>query len=159
MDELRHKRDYSLVGADSAAAVANGLAAAEWYHTDVPRQVMKDLMQRSDGPAIRDTILWLGLMVVFAALGVYFWGSWLCVPFFLAYGVLYGSASDSRWHEAGHGTAFKTGWMNRAVLNGAALARALIEGNGGCRRRGEAQGQQGFLVNAHGLGFPGKIKT
>jgi len=115
MDELRHKRDYSLVGADSAAAVANGLAAAEWYHTDVPRQVMKDLMQRSDGPAIRDTILWLGLMVVFAALGVYFWGSWLCVPFFLAYGVLYGSASDSRWHEAGHGTAFKTGWMNRAV--------------------------------------------
>jgi fatty acid desaturase len=29
--------------------------------------------------------------------------------------VLYGSASDSRWHECGHGTAFKTGWMNRAV--------------------------------------------
>ena len=44
-----------------------------------------------------------------------FWGSWWCVPFFLVYGVLYGSASDSRWHECGHGTAFKTRWMNDAV--------------------------------------------
>jgi fatty acid desaturase len=33
----------------------------------------------------------------------------------LAYGVLYGSATDSRWHECGHGTAFKTQWMNRVV--------------------------------------------
>jgi fatty acid desaturase len=34
------------------------------------------------------------------------------VPFFFAYGVLYGSSSDSRWHESGHGTAFRTRWMN-----------------------------------------------
>jgi fatty acid desaturase len=37
------------------------------------------------------------------------------VPFFIAYGVLYGSATDSRWHECGHGTAFKTRWMNDVV--------------------------------------------
>ena len=37
-------------------AVENGLAAAEWYHTDIPRKQMKELMQRSDGPAIRDTL-------------------------------------------------------------------------------------------------------
>jgi fatty acid desaturase len=37
------------------------------------------------------------------------------VPFFLCYGVLYGSATDSRWHECGHGTAFKTRWMNDVV--------------------------------------------
>ena len=109
------QRDYSLVGRGSRAAVASGLAAAEWYHTDIPRKEMKALMQRSDAPAIRDTIIWLGAMVLLAGLGVYFWGSWLCVPFFLAYGVLYGSASDSRWHECGHGTAFKTRWMNDAV--------------------------------------------
>ena len=72
-------------------------------------------MRRSDMPAIRDTAIWLGAMVVFAGLGVFFWGSWLAVPFFLAYGVLYGSASDSRWHEAGHGTPFRTRWMNDAV--------------------------------------------
>jgi fatty acid desaturase len=109
------KRDYSLIGRDSRLAVESGLAAAEWYHTDIPRKQMKDLMKRSDGPAIRDTIIWLGSMVLFAGLAIYFWGSWLCVPFFLAYGVLYGSASDSRWHECGHGTAFKTRWMNDAV--------------------------------------------
>jgi fatty acid desaturase len=109
------KRDYSLIGRDSALAVANGLAAAEWYHTDVERKAMKALMQRSDGPALRDTAIWIGAMVVFAGLGIWFWGTWIAVPFLLAYGVLYGSGGDSRWHECGHGTAFKTRWMNDAV--------------------------------------------
>ena len=54
-------------------------------------------------------------MVMFAGLGIAFWGSWWAVPFFLAYGVLYGSSSDSRWHETGHGTAFKTRWLNEAL--------------------------------------------
>ena len=31
------------------------------------------------------------------------------------YAVLYASTSDSRWHESGHGTAFKTDWMNNAL--------------------------------------------
>ena len=44
-------RDYSLLGPDGARAVETGLAAAEWYHTDLPRKMMKELMQRSDGPA------------------------------------------------------------------------------------------------------------
>jgi MocE subfamily Rieske [2Fe-2S] domain protein len=29
--------------------------------------------------------------------------------------VIYGSTSDSRWHESGHGTAFRTDWMNDAL--------------------------------------------
>ncbi len=29
--------------------------------------------------------------------------------------MLYGGSSDSRWHEAGHGTAFRTGWMADAL--------------------------------------------
>ncbi len=106
------KRDYSLTGERSRRAVETGLAAAQWYHTDVSRKAMKELMQRSDGPATRDTVIWLGSMVVLGGLGALFWGTWWCVPFFLAYGALYGSASDSRWHECGHGTAFKTPWKN-----------------------------------------------
>jgi fatty acid desaturase len=106
------RRDYSLLGEDARRAVQSGLAAAEWYHTDVPRKEMKALMQRSDQPAIRDTILWLGSMAVLAGIGIALWPSWWSVPFWLAYGVLYGSASDSRWHECGHGTAFRTKWMN-----------------------------------------------
>ncbi len=108
-------RDYSLLGKDAARAVENGLAAAEWYHTDIPRKEMKALMAREDQPAIRDTMLLYGAMILFAGLGIAFWPSWWSAPFWLAYGVLYGSASDSRWHECGHGTAFRTPWMNNAV--------------------------------------------
>ena len=57
------KRDYDLMGESGRRAVETGLAAAEWYHTDIPRKQMKELMQRSDGPAIRDTVIWLGVMV------------------------------------------------------------------------------------------------
>lgn len=108
-------RDYSLVGESSRHAVEIGLASAEWYHSEVPRKVMKELMKRSDGPAIRDTIIWFGLLGISAAGGIATWGTWLCVPFFAIYGVLYGSVCDSRWHECGHGTAFKTRWMNDVV--------------------------------------------
>ena len=112
-------RDYSLTGPDGRLAQERGLASAQWYACPIPRKRMKALMQRKDGPALRDTAIWLGAMVVLGGLGAYFWasswGSWLAVPVFLAYGVLYGSASDSRWHEAGHGTAFRTRWMNDAV--------------------------------------------
>jgi fatty acid desaturase len=111
------KRDYSLVGQSTRRAVEAGLASAEWYHSEIPREKMKALMARRDGPAIRDTIIWLGGLLIAGAGGVYFWGSWWCVPAFLIYGVLYGTACDSRWHECGHRTAFKTQWMNTAVYH------------------------------------------
>lgn len=101
-------RDYSMQGADSRRAVRSGLAAAQWYHTDVPRQQMKALMKREDGPALRDTLILFGAMIGLAGAGIALWPSWWSAPFWLGYGVLYGSAMDSRWHECGHGTAFKT---------------------------------------------------
>ena len=107
--------DYAVAGPASRRAVEAGLVAAEWYHTEVPRRVMKEVMQRRDGPAIRDTLAWAGLHVLLAGAGAWLaWTGhpWLSVPVWLAYGVLYGSASDSRWHECGHGTAFRTRWMN-----------------------------------------------
>ena len=105
-------RDYSMLGPDARRAVETGLAAAEWYHTDIPRKEMKDLMKRADGPAIRDTILLFAAMALFAGIGIALWPGWWSVPFWLAYGVLYGSAMDSRWHECSHGTAFKTRHYN-----------------------------------------------
>jgi fatty acid desaturase len=108
-------RDYSIVGPENAAAEARGLASATWYASPIPRKQMKELMRRSDGPAIRDTLIWFAALAVFGGLGVALWGTWWAVPAFAIYGVLYGSASDSRWHECGHGTAFKTRWMNDVV--------------------------------------------
>jgi fatty acid desaturase len=115
MTTMEKKRDYSLVGESTRRAIETGLASAEWYHTDVPRKVMKELMQRTDGPAIRDTIIWFAAILGSAAGAIYFWGTWWCVPFFLVYGVFYASSSDSRWHECGHGTAFRTPWMNNVI--------------------------------------------
>ena len=111
------ERDYSLTGADGRRAVEIGLASAEWYHSEVPRAVMKDLMKRTDGPALRDTAIWFALLIGGAWGGIAFWGTWACVPFFFVYSVIYGSSCDSRWHECGHGTAFRTAWMNDVIYN------------------------------------------
>jgi len=107
--------DYSLVGRDTLTAVQQGLANGEWYQSPVPRAKLKELMKRSDGPALRDTAIWIAALVASGAGIVYFWGTWWVVPFLLVYGALYGSSGDSRWHECGHGTAFKTRWMNDVV--------------------------------------------
>ncbi|RWO94300.1 MAG: fatty acid desaturase [Mesorhizobium sp.] len=109
--------DYSLTGHSARRAVEAGLVAAEWYHPEVPRKLMKELMQRSDQPAVRHTLMWLALHVIFAAGGILFWGSWWALPFWFAYGVIYGSGCDSRWHECGHGTMFRTPWMNDLVYH------------------------------------------
>src|SRR5271165_6563463 len=109
------RRDYSLVGPEAEKAAEAGLVSAKWYSPPIPRPELKALMRRDDQPAIRDTLIWFAALIVSGGLGFVLWGSWAAVPFFLIYGVLYGSASDSRWHECGHRTAFKTQWMNDAV--------------------------------------------
>ena len=119
MTEATYPRDYSLTGRDAKRAQEEGLANAHWYAAPISRARLKELMKRSDGPAIRDTVIWIAAFVVTAVVASYYWPSWWSVPFFLAYGVLYGSSTDSRWHECGHGTAFKTRWMNDAVYQAA----------------------------------------
>lgn len=109
------RRDYSLTGSDARQALQQGLAQAKWYSPPLDRQELKALMRRRNGPAIRDTLIWIASLLISAALAVHFWGHWLAIPFFIVYGFLYGSASDSRWHETAHGTAFKTDWMNDTV--------------------------------------------
>lgn len=92
-------QDYSLTGVNAALAVEKGLAEADWYQCAVPR----------------DTVLWFGLIFGFGYATYLLWGSvWAIAPY-MAYSVLYASTSDSRWHEAGHGTAFKTDWMNNVL--------------------------------------------
>jgi len=108
-------RDYSLQGPDAKHAIETGLAAADWYHTEIARKVMKSLMQRCDQPALRDTFILFTSMIILAAIAIKLMPSLWSIPFWLAYGVLYGSAMDSRWHECGHGTAFKTRKYNDYV--------------------------------------------
>jgi Na+-transporting NADH:ubiquinone oxidoreductase subunit F len=107
--------DYSLTGESSEQAIERGLASAAWYTTPIPREKMRELLTRRDGPAIRDTLLWFAILITLGILGYLLWGTWWAVIPFALYGVIYGSTSDSRWHESSHGTAFKTDWMNNVL--------------------------------------------
>src|SRR6478609_789822 len=109
------KRNYSLTGPERDRATDAGLVDAAWYQSPISRKRLKELSARRNGPAIRDTILWFALIGISGYLGYHFWGTWLAIPCFFVYGTLYGSTSDSRWHECGHRTAFRTVWMNDFV--------------------------------------------
>lgn len=109
------KLDYSLIGANSVLAIERGLAEADWYQCDVPRGTMRTLLERRDGPAILNTILWFALILSSGFATYMLWGSWWAILPYAIYSVLYASTSDSRWHETGHGTAFKTDWMNNVL--------------------------------------------
>ncbi|KRF44171.1 fatty acid desaturase family protein [Paenibacillus sp. Soil787] len=109
------KRDYSITGPENQRAQERGLVTSEWYTSPIPRQRMKELMKRKDGPAIRDTIIWFALLIGTGILAYYSWGTWWAILAFFIYGTVYASPGDSRWHECGHGTAFKTPWMNEVI--------------------------------------------
>jgi fatty acid desaturase len=114
-------RDYSLTGPEAARAAERGLTRAVWYRSPLARERIKELMKRNDYPALPQLFVWLALLVV-SGIGAYLTlGTPWCVPFFFIYGILYGSCSDSRWHEFGHGTAFRTRWINDAAFQLAAF--------------------------------------
>ena len=58
--------DYSLTGKNFNRAIELGLAEADWYQSPVPRATLRKLLERKNGPAIRDTLL---LVTVLAATG------------------------------------------------------------------------------------------
>lgn len=70
-----------------------------------------------------DTLGWFALLSLTGGLGFFAWDTGWWVPAFAVYGVLYGSVADSRWHECGHGTAFRTRWLNDVVYQ---LASFLV---------------------------------
>ena len=106
-------KDYSLV----APRADDAMEYPQWFRPKVDPAALRPMMEKSDAIATRDTILWLGGMVLSVSIAIALWPSWWSTPFWLIYGVLYGSASDARWHECGHRTAFKTPWKNAVVYH------------------------------------------
>jgi Na+-transporting NADH:ubiquinone oxidoreductase subunit F len=106
---------YVLSKENSDRALAKGLAEANWYRTPVPKATLRELLQRRNGPAIRDTLLWFTMILAAGYWAWSWWGKWWAILPFAMYGVLYASSSDSRWHESGHGTAFRTEWLNTVL--------------------------------------------
>jgi fatty acid desaturase len=116
MTDAVQKRGYALNQSNEKLAREAGLVSADWYQSPIPRARFKALAARRDGPPIRDTIIWVVLLATSGFAGYLAWGTWWAVPCFLVYGLLYGGSTDSRWHECGHGTAFKTQWMNTIIF-------------------------------------------
>lgn len=114
-------RDYTVGGPEAKNATANNLVEADWYKPHIDRATMKALMARSNGIAARDTVIWLVLLVGTGTVAFLSWGTWWAIPAFVLYGVMYGSASDARWHECGHRTAFRSRWANDVIYHVAAF--------------------------------------
>jgi len=115
LEQTIPRPDYSLTGVNATLAIEKGLAEADWYQCAVPREKMRELLVRRDGPAIRDTMLWFAILLASGILTWKLWGTWWVILPYAIYAVFYGTSSDSRWHECGHGTAFRTDWMNIAI--------------------------------------------
>ena len=111
------RRDYSLTGPEAARARAAGLVEAEWFRPPIDPVLLQQLQVRTNARAARDTIGWLALLGGMGYLAFLSLGSWWAVPAFAAYGALYGGAADSRWHECGHGTAFRSRLANLVVYH------------------------------------------
>lgn len=108
-------RDYRLIGAESTHAEERGLANGKWFQAEVGPARMRELMERQNVRPLVDLVIWVGLIVGLGALAWSLRGSWWALPAFIAYGAVVGGAADSRWHESGHGTAFRTPWINDLV--------------------------------------------
>ena len=88
-------------------------ASQKWTRITVEPELLRTLMQREDARPLRDMMVWLGLMAVFAGLTMLIWGSWWAIIPLYAYAVLYSTGSQAREHETGHGTAFKSKAYNK----------------------------------------------
>ena len=113
------RRDYGLSGGNQDAVKLDGVriesrVEGQWWKPKLTRQQMREIMQRRDRPALWHFGLWFVLIGVSAYLAAISWGTWWAFPAFLIYGTIY-TSSDSRWHETGHGTPFRTHWLNEIV--------------------------------------------
>ncbi len=87
------------------------LTNTTWWQPKIDRSDLKKLMKRKDLPAWIHAIIYFGSLFGSGYLAFLSWGTWYAVPAFFLYGTIYAN-SNSRWHEYGHRTAFKTRWLN-----------------------------------------------
>jgi fatty acid desaturase len=86
-----------------------------WWEPRIDRSVLKGLMKRSNGPGLYFLGVWVALLVA-TALAIHFSrGTWWVVPAVVVYGLVLGFAYAPS-HECAHGTAFRTRWLNEAVM-------------------------------------------
>ena len=80
------------------------------------RKIIKELSRRSDTPGLIYLAQWLGSLL---ATGYLVWlslGTWWVWPAMVLYGTFLCVPTYAISHETAHGTAFRSRWLNEAVL-------------------------------------------
>ena len=91
----------------------------EWYRSPVPPAKLRELMQRSDLQGWWQSAGHLALVVGTGLLTYSFWQreSWLAFAVALfVYGTFSSFLPGAAVHELGHGTVFRTKWLNKLFL-------------------------------------------
>ena len=106
---------YDISSANTELARRAGYVDAQWALPAINAVELRRLQRRSNLHATLSTSLWLGLTVIAGFAVVATAWSWWSIPSVAVYAALYGGASDSRWHEMGHGTAFRSRRANDVI--------------------------------------------
>jgi fatty acid desaturase len=85
-----------------------------WFRVDIERRALKDLSSRSDARGLVQAGGFFALVIATGALAWVSLGTAWAIPTFLLYGTVF-AFSEAAAHELGHGTVFKTRWLNEAV--------------------------------------------
>ncbi|WP_421904665.1 fatty acid desaturase [Mameliella sp.] len=107
-----HWKDYTLTGGNASV---DGVQPG-WYTPALDRKTLKALMKRSDRPALANYGLWIGLILALGVVTVATWGSAWGMFWLLVYSAVHQSAT-ARQHELGHGTPFRTRWINELFFH------------------------------------------
>jgi fatty acid desaturase len=87
-----------------------------WHRVDIDRKSLKTFSTRSD---VRGLVQTAGFFALVVATGLLAWkslGTAWTIPAFLLYGTVF-AFSEAAAHELGHGTVFKTRWLNETVYS------------------------------------------
>jgi fatty acid desaturase/nitrite reductase/ring-hydroxylating ferredoxin subunit len=85
-----------------------------WYHCDIPREEMKELMQRSNLKGLVHTVAFFAVLIGLGVLAYRAIGTPWMIPAFFAYGTVY-CFLNHLMHETHHRTVFKSVWLNEVV--------------------------------------------
>ncbi len=85
-----------------------------WYRTPLPKEALRELHERSDFLGALQTFGYLGTLLLTGGLTVWSagrWPWWSTVLLFFGHGTC-SAFTINAVHELGHGTVFKTRWLN-----------------------------------------------
>ncbi|MDE2701729.1 MAG: fatty acid desaturase [Chloroflexota bacterium] len=88
----------------------------EWYRSPIDRTVLKELSRRSDLQGWIQAGGHLALFALTGALTYFFWWQHIWIGFFVAlflHGTIGSFFVGTNPHELGHGSVFRTKWLNR----------------------------------------------